>query len=64
MNFHKKQMKLYEVEANNFSNKILFFKFNIETRRIDRERKLREHQQRKIEKEASRTFIHKRDSLT
>ncbi|CAF1165191.1 unnamed protein product [Rotaria sordida] len=35
-----------------------------ETRRIERERKLREHQQRKLEKEASRTLTHKRDSLS
>ncbi|CAF1042145.1 unnamed protein product [Adineta steineri] len=35
-----------------------------ETRRIDRERKLREHQQRKLEKEASRTLPHKRDNLS
>ncbi|CAF3400197.1 unnamed protein product [Rotaria socialis] len=35
-----------------------------ETRRIERERKIREHQQRKFEKEASRTSIHKRDGLS
>ncbi|CAF0937803.1 unnamed protein product [Adineta steineri] len=35
-----------------------------ETRRIERERKLREHQQRKLEKEASRTLPHKRDNLS
>ncbi|UJR37374.1 hypothetical protein I4U23_030082 [Adineta vaga] len=35
-----------------------------ETRRHERERKLREHQQRKFEKEASRTMSHKRDSLS
>jgi hypothetical protein len=41
-----------------------FYFHYIETRRIDRERKLREHQQRKFEKEASRTFPHKRDGLS
>ncbi|CAF2591875.1 unnamed protein product [Rotaria sp. Silwood2] len=35
-----------------------------ENRRIEREKKLREHQQRKLEKEASRTLTHKRDSLS
>ncbi|CAF1195249.1 unnamed protein product [Adineta ricciae] len=35
-----------------------------ESRRLEREKKLREHQQRKFEKEASRTSSHKRDSLS
>lgn len=33
-------------------------------RRIERERKIREHQQRKLEKDALRTTTHKRDSLS
>lgn len=36
----------------------------LETRRIEREKKIREHQQRKLEKEASRTSSNKRDSLS
>ncbi len=64
MNFHRKQMKLYEVR--NLTKTLIYFifLFNLETRRIERERKLREHQQRKFEKEASRTVTHKRDSFS
>ena len=40
------------------------FLSNLESRRIDREKKLREHQQRKLDKEASRSLGHKRETFS